>query len=409
MLGRLDTDDKHVTIIGAGYAGLLSAYRLLKSGYSVNIHEKSSHAGGLISTLQTEYGPAETAAHSIRSSSEILQLFADLDLPYVSAKSKKKYIFRDGKMLKNPLTLWEMFAAGSYAIFKKSEGRKLTLAEWTAQHVGPGAVDNAMAPLSHGIYAAEPEELDQQLAFPRMTIPEGQTFVEKIFQGKAPKEKSFVMAPAFGMGSLIERLTDYVQNHEQGEILFNSDIDTLPDTRNIIISTPATIAGKLIDAPRLANIRYAPMVTATVFLKSSDLPRLEGIGVLNARGEDRKILGILFNSAIFDNRVSNPDYVSVTIMLGGTSNPGILEKSDQGIEDIITSELARILKFNGTPLSIHMTKWPNAIPLYSAELRETLEELKQGWCATPGHILMGNYTGEVSIRGMCQSSLALTH
>lgn len=406
MLGHLDTDVKEVTIIGTGYAGLLSAYRLLQNGYTVTIHESVARSGGLISTSPTPYGPAESAAHSIRSSSEILKLFTGLDLPYVEAKTKKKFILRNGQLRGNPLTFWEMFTAGCYAGFKKSEGGYLTLAEWTRQHVGPGAIDNAMAPLAHGIYAAEPEELDQQLAFPRMTIPEGRTLVDKVFKNKTPAEKSVVIAPANGMAELITRLTEFVQQHPQGQIIFNSPVETLPDNANILISTPAKIAGRLIRSDRLANIQYAPMVSATVFVKKADIKKLQGIGVLNARGEDKKILGILFNSSTFDNRAQQ-DYVSLTVMMGGTSNPDILQKMDQEIEALIRSELSRILDFKGEWLLAHITRWPNAIPLYSAELRETLDELKDGWCAKPGHMLFGNYTGEVSIRGMCQSSLAL--
>lgn len=406
MLGHLNTDVKEVTIIGAGYAGLLSAYRLLQNGCTVTLHESATRSGGLISTCTTQYGPAESAAHSIRSSSEILQLFSDLDLPYVQAKTKKKFILRNGQLRGNPLTFWEMVTAGRQAGFKKSGGRYLTLAEWTRQHVGPGAINNAMAPLAHGIYAAEPEELDQQLAFPRMTIPEGQTLVDKVFKNKTPAEKSIVIAPANGMADLITRLTEFIQSHPNGQIIYNSNVETLPQAANILISTPANIAGRLIRSDRLANIKYASMVTATVFVKTADIQKLQGIGVLNARGEDKKILGILFNSSTFDNRVQ-PHYVSLTVMMGGTSNPDILQKTDQEIETLIRSELMRILDFKGEWLSTHLTRWPNAIPLYSAELRETLDELKGGWCAKPGRILFGNYTGEVSIRGMCQSSLAL--
>lgn len=407
MIGRLNTNSKDVTIIGAGYAGLISAYRLLNNGYSVTIHEASHKTGGLISSIHTPYGLVETAAHSIRGSSEILQLFSELNIPFVQALSKKKYIFCDGKIQENPLTLWDMFTAGCYGSFKKSKGQDLTLAEWTAQHVGPEAVGKAMAALAHGIYAAEPEELDQKLAFPRMTIPKDKTLVEKIFSSRTSKEKSFVMAPQKGMQDLIDRLTAFIQGHKNGQIIFGSEIKTLPDTSNIILATPAEITGRLIHHLHLENLRYAPMVTVTVFVNKNNIFNLPGIGVLNARGEDKKILGILFNSATFFNRAKKDQCLSFTIMLGGTSHPEILDLSDKEIQKIISSELTRILKLTGPLQYIHITRWPKAIPLYSSELRQILDDLETGWCADPGHIITGNYTGDVSIRGMCQSSLAL--
>lgn len=408
MIGKLDPQIKDVTIIGAGYAGLLCAYRLLKAGYNVTIHEKTARAGGLISTHKAEHGLIESAAHSIRSSPEIIQLFDELDIPFVKAKTKRKYIYRDGKFRGNPFTLWEMFAAACYASFKKSDGRDLTLAEWAFDHMGQAGVDYAFSPMANGIYAAAPEKLDQKLAFPRLTIPQGQSFVEKIFKtgGSQKAEKAFVMAPRDGMESLIRRLADFVTSHPQGQIIFNSEISMLPDTGNIVITAPAAIAGQLIGNARLEKIEYAPMISATVFVKKSDCKVPKGIGVLMARGEDRNILGILFNSETFNNRAFDGDYASLTVMLGGTENPDILGKNDEDIKAVILSELSRLLNFNGET-EIHLHRWQSAIPLYSKELRETFDELKTGWCSIPGHVLMGNYTGEVSIRGMCQSLLAL--
>ena len=408
MIGRLHTEIKDVTIIGAGYAGLLCAYRLLNAGYNVTIHEKTSRAGGLISTAKTSLGLIESAAHSIRSSPEILQLFNELNLPYVKAKTKKKYIYRDGKFRSNPFTWWEMFAAACYASFKKSDGRDLTLAEWAIDHMGQAGLDYAFSPMANGIYATTPEKLDQKLAFPRLTIPKDQTFVEKIFKsGNSQKaEKAFVLAPRDGMEALISRLTDFVIAHENGKFFFNSETTSLPDAQNIIVTTPARIAGQLIGNERLKNITYAPMISATVFVKKSDCKIPNGIGVLMARGEDRNILGVLFNSETFDNRVFDGDYASLTVMLGGTENPDILHKNEEDVITVILSELSRLLNFKGDA-EIHLNPWQNAIPLHSKELRETLGDLKTGWCSVPGHVLMGNYTGEVSIRGMCQSSLAL--
>lgn len=406
MLGRLNPDIKEATVIGAGYAGLISAYRLLKAGYQVTVHEASNRTGGLISTSETPYGIVESAAHSIRSSPEIENLIRELNISIIESHSKTKFILRSGRLRKNPLTLWEMFTAGCYAGFKKSDGRHLTLAEWGAAHIGQGGVDNALTPISHGIYAAEPEELDQQLAFPTMTLPEGETLVSKLFKKKAPSNKPCVMAPEAGMQALTDSLSNFIINHQKGEIIFNSRIDTLPNAANLIVATPANIAGQLIGSNRLANLRYAPMVTTTVFVKKSDIDTLKGIGFLNARGDDQNYLGILFNSSTF--RFKNPDYVSLTVMMGGTRHPEVLEKSDKDIETIIASELKRLLGFKGEWISTHITRWPNAIPLYSKELRETLEELKNGWCAAPGRILAGNYAGEVSIRGMCATSLELT-
>jgi hypothetical protein len=47
-------------------------------------------------------------------------------------------------------------------------------------------------------------------------------------------------------------------------------------------------------------------------------------------------------------------------------------------------------------------RWERAIPLYGDELRAARDAATAGWCSQPGRLLFGNYTGEVSIRGMIE-------
>ena len=46
---------KKVTVVGAGWSGLASAYFLSKSGFDVQVFESHSDAGGMLSTQMTEH------------------------------------------------------------------------------------------------------------------------------------------------------------------------------------------------------------------------------------------------------------------------------------------------------------------------------------------------------------------
>ena len=61
------------------------------------------------------------------------------------------------------------------------------------------------------------------------------------------------------------------------------------------------------------------------------------------RSESYRMLGVLFNSSAFENRVNSEEFVSMTYMFGGTEDPTALELSDVEIEKIITG----IYNFNG--------------------------------------------------------------
>ena len=407
MIGQLHPTAKTATIIGAGFSGLLIAYRLLQKGYALTIHEKSNRLGGLIETLDTPLGKVEKAAHSIRSAPAILQLCHDLNVEITEAKTKKKYILRDGKMQPMPLRATEFLSMFYKAFFAKAD-KPGTLADFARTHFGQAALDNLFTPLAHGIYAAEPEELDQRLIFPKLTVPEGKSFLPLMLKNRKAKEKSFVFAPRNGMNALVASLGRAVADHPKARLILNSEISTLPDDDNIIIATEAGTAGHILQMPELQNLRYAPMITATVFLRKDALLLLNGIGTLYARREHPDILGILFNSVTFDNRVTSNHLVSLSVMLGGTVNPEVLNKSDADLRSIIEAELMRVLGLNGDIEDMIVTRWLKAIPVYSPELTIILDHLKHGWCATPGRILAGNYTGEVSIRGMTESIFAKT-
>jgi protoporphyrinogen oxidase len=87
-------------------------------------------------------------------------------------------------------------------------------------------------------------------------------------------------------------------------------------------------------------------------------------------------------------------------MLGGTGDPGAMDLPDDQIEHIITTELQTLLKLSSTPLKIVIHRWRRAIPVYSPELATVYETLRSDFCAVPGRMISGNYSGQISLRGM---------
>src|ERR1043166_4244788 len=78
MIGTLDKAKREVTVVGAGISGMLAAYALDKKGYEVTLVEERAHAGGLIQTRRTEYGIAESAAHSLLATPQVVAFCEEL-------------------------------------------------------------------------------------------------------------------------------------------------------------------------------------------------------------------------------------------------------------------------------------------------------------------------------------------
>jgi oxygen-dependent protoporphyrinogen oxidase len=160
----------------------------------------------------------------------------------------------------------------------------------------------------------------------------------------------------------------------------------------------------------LLDVQYTPLVSVTAFVARESFTReIKGVGALVPASEQRKCLGILFTSSSFEGRVFDESrHASFTILLGGTSQPQWVSASEKEIKWAVREELAKVLGIDGEPLELVITRWPRAIPQYSVELPKLWSAARETWCARPGRVLFGNYTGQVSLRGMIESAANLS-
>jgi oxygen-dependent protoporphyrinogen oxidase len=440
MLGQLNKSSRKVTVVGGGVAGLLISYTLDRAGYEVELLEASSRLGGMIESRDGPLGLSEAAAHSLLVTEAVKDLCHDLrvELVPVQVDSRARYIWRAGKSRKFPLTFFESIEALGRACWIANDPAKhvseLTVADWAKRHLGPGALHYLFDPMLQGIYASSPHEILIEAAFPSLLLPEGRSLVgnqvrKKLAGRRGEKGKKMVrqmMAPRLGMSQIPQALAGYLRERLGDRLKMNTEFHSLiqsSEPRNIILAVPAQQAAKILKSvdpvlsESLLSIPYAPLVSVTVFADRKDFLKKipSGVGVLVPSQEKRNVLGVLFNSSSFPERVkaredTNDHQISLTVMLGGSSRPDILNLSDMEIRAILKSELRDILgyQFNsdgsGPEMVIH--RWPRAIPQYGKALVQAWSAARQGWCSRPGQLLFGNYTGQVSIRGMIETAAA---
>ena len=398
MIGKLNPNDKRVTIVGAGISGLLIGYALKRKGYQVTIHEKTNRCGGLIETKHTPYGIVETAAHSILVNQTVKSLLDELGVEAIGVNSdaKARYIFRKGKMRRMPLNILEIIQT-LIRFFSKPKLTKplsaLTLSEWGNAYLGHAATEYLLAPFTTGVFACHPKELNTQLSFPKLlpTSPHLSLFQHLRALRKNPKsDRGQMMVFKNGTQELIQKLEAQLKEN----IIFNSAVHDLNSIEgNLVLSVPAV------------DIQYSPLITATVFMPLSAFPRKapKGVGVLIPRGEGLRILGVLFNSSAFEGRSLKPDHASLTVMLGGTSDPEVLQLNESEIRTIIESNLKTLFHTQEPASHMEITKWSKAIPVYSFNLYQYITHLDKEYCTTPGKVVFTNFSGQVSIRGMIET------
>ena len=419
MIGTLDRTKREVTVIGAGISGMLASYYLDRRGYHVTLIEEKNRAGGLIRTTCTDQGIAESAAHSLIATPPVLELCRDLNVPLVEPRkeAKAKYIVRDGRLRRFPLSIPEALSTLARATFVNSvSDNGQSLESWGQRHLGQPAVDYLVTPLVRGIYGVQPAELGVGAAYPGLRLPVGQTLVGTFLKKrKAKKEKQIKrrVAPQLGMGDLVKQLELRLQSRLGPRFRKDERVKSLPDVPNLIIAAPAYDAAHLIEndswklAEQLQSVKYTPIISVTVFVDRNAFTNpVEGVGVLMPACEDRSCLGILFNSSSFAKRVTDEEkFASFTVMMGGTAQAQWLNATDEEIELRIRYELKSLLGIQDiSSLLIH--KWPTALPQYSTALPDVWQYARTTWCAVPGRMLFGNYTGQISLRGMIESAAA---
>ena len=189
-------------------------------------------------------------------------------------------------------------------------------------------------------------------------------------------------------------------------------IDVLPQAKNIALCVPSRAAAALLSeedpalCQALGRVAHAPLISVTAFVERESFPSApRGVGVLLPEGTGRKCLGVLFNSSSFSRRVvDEKTWVSLTLMMGGTGRPELLQSTDSEIQAYARDDLQQIFDLApGARLETVIHRWERAIPLYDPNLRGAWQAARSGWCARPGRVLFGNYTGQVSIRGMIET------
>ena len=419
MIGTIDTSTREITIAGAGIAGMLAAYALDARGYRVTLIEAKSRGGGLIQTRQTDFGIAESAAHSLIATEAVREVCRDLGVELIEPRkeAKAKYVVRNGRLTRFPLTFRETLHAVRRAAFARSRDEDETLDRWARRHLGAAASDYLLTPFVRGIYGVQPSELGVSTAFPFLHLPEGQTLLQafathRMSSRKKPSKQR--VAPRLGMGDLVNKLERRLDRRLGSRFRKDEELRELPDAANLMLATPAHAAAQLLQstAPSLSQelkkVRYTPIVSVTTFVERSAFERpIHGVGVLMPACENTKSLGILFNSSSFEYRVAHDSRLaSFTVMMGGTACPEWLRASDAEIQQAIKLELAELLGIR-EPLATVIHRWPQALPQYGIDLPRVWQSARESWCARPGHLLFGNYTGQISLRGMIESAVAL--
>lgn len=402
VIGRIDPNEKNVSIWGAGFSGLILGYYLKEQGYKVTIYERSNKIGGKIGTKKTHAGLVEKGANALYMNADAMDLLKELKLePLPASKKLKRLLLLNGK----PRRAFQLSIISKLTIngHKKppliSDG--LTVAEFFKPLLGADNINKFISPALGGIYASPADQLHFKSIFSEIgkiaQFDSYWEFMKFLFKNQKQKPRLEITGSVSfdgGMQTLINKLGDHLKN----EIKINSK-EPLKMKGNTIICTDAQSASELTTALKpdfsteLARIRYQELTTVTVFMKREIKSLQRSFGVLIPLDNGFYSIGVINNKAIFP--ANNQNIYSYTfISRKKTTNDEILED----IKTLYTEFVPEDVDY------IENTFWDKALPIYDLQRFLSVKKLHQLAQREQNFAIFGNYVAGISLREMISAA-----
>lgn len=427
--------EKKVCIIGSGISGLVAAFLLKSKNSEVALYDKNAAVGGNIQTVHSDGYTIEQGPNSLIKSPRLIDLIKALrlerEVTAARGEATKRYVLQGGKLRALPMSIRDMIFGNFFSfntkmrllgepLVKSKSSANETVAEFFTRRLGREIVEKAADPFIAGIFAGKPESLSVKSAFPRLYELEkdyGSLLVGAVRSKTEKADKDFPRTFSFKRG--VQTLTDKLTENLGESVKTNTKVISIEKTADgkfevktnkdanvfdaVIISAPAEAAANLLEnldaglSRKLRDIYYPPVAMVFFGVKKESLEKdLDGFGFLIPSGERRKILGTVWNSAVFENRAPEGFHL-LTTFVGGSRDAEIYERSDEQLFGIACAELRDILGLREPPAFRRIKRWNRAIPQYNVGYNKIEAAIENFESENRGIFLCSNFYKGISI------------
>ena len=168
------------------------------------------------------------------------------------------------------------------------------------------------------------------------------------------------------------------------------------ETRKVISTIGAHQLDKVlsfvdsVSLSKITSLHYTKVLEVIVGFKKWKGMKLDAFGGLIPFVEKRDLLGLLFMSALFQNRAPEGGAL-FSIFMGGVRRADIFPLSDEEVQKIVQKEFCDLMKITDfQPELFKIIRHPYAIPQYEADSGErfrTITAIEQKY---PGLVIGGN-------------------
>jgi len=430
----LDSTIVDVAIVGAGIAGLATAFDLQARGLTVRILEASARSGGVIATERfdgwiIDGGPDSLLVQKPAAVTLCRELgIADRLIPTLTPRTA--YVLRDGQLhaisegsfLGFPITVGALVRSRLFSLAGKARmaGEIVTprrtvdedesIGAFVGRRFGREAVDYLADPLLAGIHAGDVDRLSIRALFPRLVDAERRSGsvirALRALHVRPSPQGAFVSLPG-GTGELVDTLSGALA---PGTVVTNARVTSLsrPSTysiettagqvqaRSVVLAAPAYVTASLLRpvdsslAELCDTVPYASTATVALGYRRDQVSHpLRGTGFVVPRTEGLALLAGTWVSSKWPGRA--PDgHVLLRGFLGGGRDPHRLEAGDDELVEIAKRELTELLNISGSPLFTRLYRWTRQSPQYEVGHLQRVAQIERRLTALPGLFVTGS-------------------
>jgi oxygen-dependent protoporphyrinogen oxidase len=290
------------------------------------------------------------------------------------------------------------------------------------------------------VYAGDPEQLSVRAAFPKLYALEEKygALITGMIRGarerKRRAEKAKDRAKMFSFARGMQTFPDAIARMLGPSLRFGCDVTSITRTGHdggspnafvvsyhkdgrshaadvdaVVLAIPAHAAARYAGTlrpsivPLLQRIYYPPVAEVFLGFTAGEIRRpLDGFGYLIPARERRNILGTIWSSALFPERAPS-GHVALTTFVGGSRQPGLLERSDRELEELVLAEIRSIMGGVGNPVYRKIVRWDKAIPQYNLGYHLVDDAIARCESEVPGLFFCSNFRGGIAV-GDCVMS-----
>ena len=406
-----------IAIVGGGISGLATAFYVRQSMPEAQIvlFEKEALLGGKMLTKEVDGFYFEAGSNGFLSNKpDTLELVKQSGCDDILIRSndaaRKRFIYKDflcplpespKAFLQTPLLslLGKLRVAGEFFIPAKKDDSDETLQSFGYRRVGKEMTDVFLDAMVAGIFASTPSKISVNAAFPAVVKLEKE--YGGLFRGMIAKKKKeagpggVLMSFEKGVSTFIERLAKAsnikihtntaIEHLDAQDGVYTLHVNGAKEVFDAVVLTiPAFESARLLQtvdktvADLLMSIEYSPI--SIIGFGYNDLPHnLDGFGLLTTTSADKEILGVLWDSSIFNDRAPQGKK-SVRVMIGGQRNPKLALKTEAELIVMAQKGIKETMGVDANPDVVFVERYEKGIPNYSvghgAKMQTLFEQLK---------------------------------